>query len=181
MNFTKEEKKFLLQTARRTLEEYFKTGKELKFKIDNEKFLEKRGVFVTLYKNDQLRGCIGYIEPVEKLITAVINNAISAAVHDERFSSVTENELSDLEIEISVLTVPEKVSLEDIKEGDGVVLKKGIHKSTYLPQVWEEVPDKEVFLGSLCQKAGLTADCWISEDVEFLKYNVEVFSEKEIK
>lgn len=182
MNFTEEEKKFLLQTARKTLQIFFKQGEKYEPKTDNRKFLEKRGVFVTLHaKSGELRGCVGYIEPVEELLSAVAENALAAAIHDDRFPPVREEELDDLEIEISVLSAPQRVEAEKIKQGDGVVLKKGLNKSTYLPQVWEQIQDKEIFLSSLCQKASLSADCWQDEETELYRYGVEVFSEKKFK
>lgn len=176
--FTLEEKQFLLDTARSAIRKYLVKGEELSVKTENPKFLEKRGVFVTLDKDKELRGCIGYIEPVETLIEAVAKNAVSAAVNDSRFYPVTINELDEIKIEISVLTAPKKTTIDDIKTDiDGVVLEKGTNKATYLPQVWEDFTDKNAFFSSLCQKAGLEADCYKQKDIEFYKYQVEKFSE----
>ena len=155
-----------------------------------EKFLQKRGCFVTLTKgkNHALRGCIGYIYPEKNLYLAVIENALSAAIHDMRFSPVTKDELSDIEIEISVLTVPEKLAfgspeelLSIIRPGiDGVYLFFGSKRSTYLPQVWEKLPDKKEFFSSLCMKGGAPSDCWKRKEVEIFTYQAEYFSESEL-
>src|SRR3989344_5682890 len=155
------EKKELLRVARTTIEMYLKEGKTYQPKTDNPKFLEKRGVFVTLNKNGQLRGCVGYIEPIKPLIEAVADNVISAAVHDNRFLPVDQSEVRDLEIEISVLTVPQADTLANIiKNKSGVVLQKGNRGATYLPQVWEDLPDADQFFSSLCLKGGLAVDCY---------------------
>lgn len=130
--------------------------------------LKRFGCFVTLTKNDQLRGCVGYIEGVEPLYTAVIENACNAGLYDSRFTPVCTEELKDICIEISVLTPPvpvvfnnEKELLQQLVPGeDGIVLEKGYRKSTFLPQVWEQIPDKTAFLGHLSLKAGLPSDGW---------------------
>lgn len=184
---TKQEQNFLLKAARETLETYLKTGKMPE--IDKNKLtptLKKiQGCFTTLNKNNNLRGCIGHILPQEELYKCVIDNVINAAVNDRRFSPVKYEELKDIEIEISVLSVPEKLEFssgEDLKnklrpEIDGVVLKKGFKQSTYLPQVWEQIHDKEQFLSSLCKKGGLSSDCWQDTTTEVLTYQAFVFSE----
>jgi len=142
------------------------------------KLKEKRGVFVTLHKKNKLRGCIGYIEAVEEIYKAVQANALSAAFNDPRFNPLEKNELADCEIEISILTVPEKTSLEKIKANiDGVILKQDNNQATYLPQVWEDINSSAEFYGSLCMKAGLQADCYTDPETEFYKYQAEVFSE----
>lgn len=150
---------------------------ELKdWKFDEPEFKEKRGVFVTLEIEDSLRGCIGNIDPVYPLWEAVQRNAHEAAFRDPRFPALTEEEFEMIDIEISVLTVPEQTSIEDIQPGiDGVVLKQGPFGATYLPQVWEDIPNKAEFLSSLCLKGGMDADAWQSEDIEVYTYQVEKF------
>ena len=150
---------------------------ELKdWKFDEPDFKEKRGVFVTLEIEGQLRGCIGNIEPVYPLWEAVQKNSLEAAFRDPRFSPLTEDEFEMLDIEISVLTKPEPASIDDIRPGiDGVVLKQGPFGSTYLPQVWEDIPDKEQFLSSLCLKGGMEEDAWKSSEVDVYTYQVEKF------
>ncbi|MFH0867882.1 MAG: AmmeMemoRadiSam system protein B [Candidatus Woesearchaeota archaeon] len=185
---TKQEQNFLLKLARDTIEHYLKTGKQPS--VDKTKLtpaLKKiQGCFVTLNKNHDLRGCIGHIFPQEELYKCVIDNSISAAVSDPRFNPVESNELKDIKIEISVLTVPKELKFssgEDLKNKlrpmtDGVVLKQGFQQSTYLPQVWEQLPDKEEFLTSLCIKGGMNPNCWQDTKTEVSTYQAFVFEEE---
>jgi AmmeMemoRadiSam system protein A len=144
--------------------------------FDDPEYQEKRGVFVTLEIEGKLRGCIGNIEPVYPLWEAVQRNAHEAAFRDPRFSALTADEFEMIDIEISVLTVPKPASIDDIRSGiDGVILKQGPFASTYLPQVWEDIPDKTEFLSSLCLKGGMDADAWQGDDVEVYVYRVEKF------
>lgn len=180
-NYSNEDKKYLLSLARNTIDYALKNNGKL-MKVDENKIpknlKEKKGVFVTLNKYDVLRGCIGYIEAIEKLYKAVQLNAISAAFEDTRFSPLSQDELNDIKIEISVLTVPQKVKFDEIrKDIDGVVLKNGKYGATYLPQVWESVTDTQEFFGSLCQKAGLEWNCYKNNDTKFFTYQAEVFNE----
>ncbi len=178
-NYSTEEMAYLLKLARDTIQYAFENnGKIMPLENIPEKFKEKRGVFVTLHKQGKLRGCIGYIQPIEKLYQAVQNNVLSAALNDPRFNPLEKNELIDCEIEISVLSVPEKTTLNEIQENiDGVILKQGLNQATYLPQVWEDINGPAEFYGSLCIKAGLQADCYTDEETEFYKYQAEVFHE----
>lgn len=179
-------KKYLLQVARNTIAGELGLKTEIIEEIDDPILNEKRGVFVTLEIEGQLRGCIGNIMPVYPLEKAVKQNAISAAFGDPRFSEVSREEFNEIEIEISVLTVPKKLEYKDAEDllkklkqmEDGVVLKKGYYEATYLPQVWEKVADKEDFLSSLCMKAGMNMNEWRKGDVEVLIYNVEMFKEE---
>jgi AmmeMemoRadiSam system protein B/AmmeMemoRadiSam system protein A len=185
---TEGEKETILNIARKTLESIY-NGEEVSIaSYEITPNLKKvQGCFTTLNKNGNLRGCIGHILPQEELYKCVIDNIINAALHDSRFNPVTNDELKDIEIEISVLSVPERLSFksgEDLKDKlrpniDGVVLKKGWHQSTYLPQVWEQLPDKELFLSNLCIKGGMTLDCWKDTKTEVYTYQAYVFSESE--
>ncbi|MBU1131383.1 AmmeMemoRadiSam system protein B [Patescibacteria group bacterium] len=178
------EKNYLLNLARQTLNHYYDTGEKLTV---NESQIPPRlkveqGVFVTLEKNKQLRGCIGYIEPVKSIYQSVIDNAISAAVNDHRFQPVTKDELNDIEIEISVLSVPQLLAVPALDRltalrplTDGVVLREGQRSSTYLPQVWEDLKDPEDFLQSLCQKGGWPSTCWKDDEVQLYTYQADVF------
>lgn len=183
-----EDQKFLLELARKTLQAQLGDGEmqppdETKL---SPALLKEQGCFVTLNEKGNLRGCIGHIVPQEALYKCVIDNAVNAALHDSRFTPVQENELKDIAIEISVLTVPEKLefsSADDLKNKlvplrDGVVLKSGWHGATFLPQVWEEIPDKEEFLANLCQKGGASRDCWKDTSTEVYTYHAQVFAEK---
>ncbi|MFH0813187.1 MAG: AmmeMemoRadiSam system protein A [Pseudomonadota bacterium] len=186
-SLTSDEKQYLLTLARKTLEQYLKGGAPTGVPGNLYPNLqEKRGCFVTLMEHGELRGCIGYIEPIKPLCDCVIENAINAAVRDTRFPALMSmEELGSISIEISVLTVPEKVVLQNPAEfldhlvpgRDGVILKQGWHQATYLPQVWEHFPDKEDFLNSLCQKGGMPIGCWKDEGTEIYLYRAEVFHE----
>jgi len=139
-----------------------------------------RAVFVTLKKNERLRGCIGDIFPQRPLYQSVIINAINAGVNDRRFMPVTEAECDDITIEISALTAPEPVSSpNEIRVGiDGVVLNKDGHSAVYLPQVAPEQGwDVNQMLAHLSLKAGLPADAW-KEGASFLVFQADVFGEE---
>ena len=150
-----------------------------------EKLKEKRACFVTLTIEGDLRGCIGHILPQEALYKAVIDNARSAALHDPRFRPVGPSELARIHVEISVLTVPAPLKFRSPEEllaklrphVDGVVLQVGRGQATYLPQVWEQLPEKESFMSHLAEKAGLAADAWRSPAATVLVYQVEAFEE----
>ncbi len=188
--FSRDERKSLLDLARRTIKEVV-TNQRLP-ETDpsglSSRLTDKRACFVTLKENGELRGCIGHIYPVEPLYQSVIHNARAAAVEDTRFSPVRRNELDNIEIEISVLTVPQPLdfdSPEDLLRKlrphvDGVVLLLGRRRPTYLPQVWEQIPDKEAFLNNLSQKGGMPAKAWRSPGTGVLTYQVEAFKESEM-
>jgi MEMO1 family protein len=177
--YSQSERDYLLKLARDTINYAFENnGKLMPVQDIPNKLKEKRGVFVTLHKEGKLRGCIGYIEAVEEIYKAVQSNALSAAFNDPRFNPLAEEELSDCEIEVSVLTVPQKTELTKIKENvDGVILRQGNNQATYLPQVWKDISGPAEFYGSLCIKAGLQADCYTDPETEFYKYQAEVFNE----
>jgi AmmeMemoRadiSam system protein A len=189
-SLTREERNFLLELARKTIEEVVTSGKmpEIDASGLSSTMTELKGCFVTLKKKGQLRGCIGHILPREPLYRAVMDNAVNAAVRDPRFPPVEPKELALLEIEISVLTVPRPLdfkSPDDLlnklrPDVDGVVLQIGRRQSTFLPQVWEQLPDKESFLAHLSHKAGLPASAWKRPGTEVLTYQVEPFKESEM-
>jgi AmmeMemoRadiSam system protein A len=146
---------------------------------------EKRGVFVTLQKKGRLRGCIGNIEPGKPVLEGIRENALHAAFDDTRFAPVTPEELGDLEIEVSLLTVPEKLDHSDSSDlldqiipfRHGVIVEKGFHRATFLPQVWEQLPDPTSFLTQLCLKARLDPDAWHTRDLAVFIYEVQSFTE----
>jgi hypothetical protein len=176
--YTKEEKTELLKIARDAIISYLEDDKVYEPKTNNPKFMENRGVFVTLNKNGKLRGCIGYIQPIKPLAEAVSDNAISAAVEDNRFLPLDKSELEEIEIEISVLTVPKDDTIEEIiKYKKGVVLSKGNRGATYLPQVWEGLSDPDQFFQSLCLKGGLSSNCYKDTDTQIMSYEAVVFGE----
>ncbi len=148
-------------------------------------FTQPRATFVTLYLGGRLRGCMGSLEPKESLWDSIRSNALNAALRDPRFPKLTPGELSQVLIEVSILTRPEKLEfsgpkdlLSQIDPGiDGVILKKGWARATYLPQVWDQIPDKRSFLSHLCQKAGLSPREWETGQVEVFTYQVQHFEE----
>jgi MEMO1 family protein len=186
--FSAAERKALLDLARKTVTAAVtnKPLPALDAKTLPEKFRPARGCFVTLNKKGQLRGCVGYIFPYKPLGQAVIDNAVNAALRDTRFKPVAPEELKDIEIEISILTVPAELKFSSPKDllaklrpnVDGVVLKfaQG-RQSTYLPQVWGQIPGKEQFLSSLSVKAGMPKDAWTQPGLTVLTYQAEVFHE----
>lgn len=143
------------------------------------------GTFVTLKINHRLRGCIGNLSADASLAAGVRDNALNAAFHDPRFSPLTAAELDTLQIEVSVLSEPLRLDYTDaddllsrLKPGiDGVILKKGHASATFLPQVWEQLPQPDAFLSNLCMKAGLPADRWRQGDLTVLVYQVQYFHE----
>ncbi|VVB75291.1 Uncharacterised protein [Candidatus Tiddalikarchaeum anstoanum] len=142
--------------------------------LPKDNFLkEKKGVFVTLTMKGELRGCIGLPFPVKPLGEAVIEAAESAAYADPRFPPISEDEKKDLVTEVSVLSTPVPVKLEDIKKGDGVILEYGFRNALFLPQVWEELPGKQLFLEQLSIKAGLNPDDY--KKANFKKFSVQAF------
>jgi hypothetical protein len=159
-----------------------------KSQIDlNQSFLEiKQGLFVTLHKNGALRGCIGVIEAVEPLKTGVAETARLAAFKDSRFAPLARDEFDQVDLEISLLSPPEKFEYSKAKEliqrlvpfKDGVIIKKGSNQATFLPQVWEQLPDTASFLSQLCIKAGLDADEWTKGSLTVHTYRVHLFCEK---
>lgn len=149
---------------------------------------EKRGCFVTLHKRGSLRGCIGTIEPTTSLISSVEENAINAAFCDPRFSPLERDEIDAINIEISVLTVPRAIRFrdcEDLKKQiipgiHGVILSQGYRRSTFLPQVWEQLPKIEDFMEHLCLKGGMPRSAWQEPHTLVEVYEAEYFSEKQL-
>lgn len=184
--YSKEEKIELLRIARNTIRNYLEHKKEDSAKeVDNEKYLQKRGVFVTLHIEGNLRGCIGYPLPNERLINAVMDKAISAAFQDPRFPPLSKNELDSIDLEISVLTVPREIKeLSEIQVGrDGIIISKGFFKGLFLPQVpVEQNWNLEQYISHGCLKAGLSADEWKKKKsgIEIQTFQAEVFGEKEL-
>ncbi|TET81403.1 MAG: AmmeMemoRadiSam system protein A [Anaerolineales bacterium] len=141
--------------------------------------------FITLTKDGQLRGCIGTLQKQFPLAEDVRQHAIDAALHDYRFASVQPEEVDQIEIEVSVLTTPQPLEYsqpEDLPhllrpDVDGVILIQGAHRATFLPQVWSKVPDAEIFLDMLCEKALLPRGEWRQVCLEILTYQVECFHE----
>ena len=182
------QQKYLVDLARKTLEGFY----EKDFPEPDEKTLDPRlpvpqACFVTLKKEGRLRGCIGNFLPESPLYKAVISNALSAALKDHRFGPVRRDEVKDITIEISLLSPIKELefsSPDDLLKKlrpniDGAILIQGRRRSTFLPQVWEQLPKKEIFLKRLCLKAGLASQAWKSADTVILTYTVQAFAEEE--
>ncbi len=175
-----DQQKLLLSFAREAIHHHLTTGKTIKKKTTDPELAEKRGAFVTLKVNDQLRGCIGFPLPYKPLWETIRDAAIAAATQDYRFQPLSLEELPKTKIEISVLTLPETV--RDVKEiivgKHGIIISKGSYKGLLLPQVpleWKW--DRETYLSQGCLKAGLDEDEW-KKDVHIERFSAQVFSEK---
>lgn len=149
--------------------------------------LSEPGVcFVTLTRNGMLRGCIGALEAYQPLAEDVREHAIAAALSDYRFPPVREDELSEVKIEISRLTQPYRLAYQSPEELlaalrphiDGVTLIDGPRRATFLPQVWEKLPEKEQFLQHLCQKMGARPNLWREKPLQVQIYQVQEFHEE---
>jgi MEMO1 family protein len=165
-NFSESEVTLMEDIAKNSVELFVKEGKKYK-PIEYPASFDKRlACFVTLNYKGNLKGCIGTIEPVSTLCESIVDNAISAASRDHRFSPVTERELGSLSYEVSVLSEPEAfepVSADDLLKSikdKGVIIKKDFRSAVFLPQVWEHFDSAEDFLTNLCLKAGLSRYEW---------------------
>lgn len=179
---------FLVRTARKAIEAYVRSSDTYEPKDCPGEFMEKSGVFTTihLHKGHELRGCIGYAEPVLPLMEALLGSAVSAT-QDPRFPPLSEKELGEIVVEVSVLTKPELIKVNDPREypekmkigRDGLVIERGVQKGLLLPQVPVECKwDAEEFLHHLCMKAGLPSDAWLGEGVKIYSFRSEIFTEK---
>ena len=182
-----QEKAILLSLARRSIE--LAVNRHPLPQLNLEEYtplLRENGAsFVTLMISEQLRGCIGALEPYQPLVQDVCEHAAAAALEDYRFSPVTPAEVPLIEIEISHLTPPQHLEYENPQDlvnrlrpkVDGVVLRDEFRRSTFLPQVWEQLPGPEEFLNHLCLKAGLPSEAWKNSELEVLTYQVQYFEE----
>jgi AmmeMemoRadiSam system protein A len=179
----KEDGKELIKLAKEAIQSYFKQESLSISEAVKKRFSEKKGVFVTLKKGRQLRGCIGYIEPMFPLYEAVANAAKHAAFGDPRFPSLTEGELKDISFEISVLSSPKQITGDipkQIKIGKhGLIIEKGNYSGLLLPQVFTEfsVNDAESALEMTCEKAGLPAGSWQEKDAKVYIFECQIFTE----
>ncbi|GJQ60380.1 MAG: AmmeMemoRadiSam system protein B [Candidatus Scalindua sp. AMX11] len=184
---SKPEQETLLKVARETLDTYVRERRlpdleSEKHKI-TQKLNEKRGVFVTLNKNGNLRGCIGHIIPRKPLILAVMDNTVNSSTNDVRFGQVNEDELEEIEIDISVLSAIKKIDTPEnfIPGKHGIIIRKLGASAVFLPQVaTEQGWNREDTLCHLCKKAGLPSFAWQEDDMEFFVFSAEVFHENRI-
>ena len=182
---TKNKGTILLSLARTAITERLGVSQQTDICTDFGWLYETGACFVTLQKEGSLRGCIGSIEAHRPLLEDLRTNAVSAAFHDPRFPPLDESELEAVDIEVSLLTPLQPLPVSSEADAvaklepfrDGVVLKYDAHRGTFLPQVWEQLPQPEQFLVHLKQKAGLSADFW-HENVELFRYTVEKYAER---
>ena len=188
---TPDQGRTLVELARFTLMERFNRRlpdsqkADLEARLEDDTLQVHSGTFVTLKIGGQLRGCIGNLVGYESIVDGIRSNTVNAAFHDPRFRRLTSKELDRITIEVSVLTLPQPLEysgseglVAKLRPGiDGVTIRKGAAGSTFLPQVWEQLPDPETFLSHLCMKAGLAADAWHHGDLEIETYQVQYFEE----
>jgi AmmeMemoRadiSam system protein A len=184
---TLEDRQFLLREARQALEVGVRGGTLPP--LDQASLslpLRTNGAaFVTLTENGQLRGCIGALEAYQPLVEDVREHAIAAALSDYRFPPVQVAELPHIHIEVSRLTPPVRLEYDSpddlvarLRPGrDGVILRDGPRRATFLPQVWEQLSDVNDFLGHLCMKMGAASDLWRYKHLDVQTYQVEEFHE----
>jgi AmmeMemoRadiSam system protein A len=188
--FSKHQGQLLIRLARQTIgnklgqsqSERSETANQLKGDI----FEAHRASFVTLTVEGQLRGCIGSLAAVESVAANVKKNALNAAFHDPRFPPLSGDEFDKVSIDISILSEPVELAYGDandllakLRPGiDGVIIRKDTASATFLPQVWEQLPKPQDFLGHLCMKAGLSSQAWRAGDLEVQTYLVQHFEEE---
>jgi len=186
------EGKFLVNLARNAVLKKITVGDTIKPPLNSsKKFFERAGVFVTLNTikngNKKLRGCIGYPYPTHILVEAIIDSAINAAIHDPRFLPLTITEINTVVFEVSVLTPPKIIEINDQKEvakkitigKDGLIVERGPYKGLLLPQVpieWGWNPEE--FVSQCCIKAGLLSDSWKSKQTKIYTFQAIIFEEK---
>jgi uncharacterized protein len=185
MSLNKQQQHQLLTLAKNSILHGLQSTQPLPINLNDfsPELREKRATFVTLEKQHHLRGCIGRLEAVRPLAEDIAENAFAAAFNDPRFPPITAHELNDLEIHLSILSTPESMSftseqdlLTQLQPGiDGVILKEGHLQATFLPSVWEQLPEPEQFLRKLKQKTGITPDYW-SNTIQVYRYQTEAIS-----
>ncbi|MGR9013138.1 MAG: AmmeMemoRadiSam system protein A [Gammaproteobacteria bacterium] len=183
MSLNKENQQRLLDLAKSSIQHGLKTGGPIKIDLSDypQELAEPRATFVTLEINNQLRGCIGMLEAVRPLAEDIAENAYSAAFKDPRFPPLEAHELDKLAVHLSILTPAEPVTfsseqdlIAQLQPGiDGLILEEGRRRGTFLPSVWESLPEPEQFLRHLKQKAGLPLDYW-STNIRIYRYQAEI-------
>jgi AmmeMemoRadiSam system protein A len=181
----------LLSLARQTIEERLGVPPSSPIQpgiLHDPALNRKQAVFVTLIKSGQLRGCVGSLTAEDTIIVGLKKNSINAAFHDSRFPPLDREELNNLKIEISLLSEPQPLAYKNDKELinklrpaiDGVIIKANNGAgATFLPQVWDQLPNPVVFLNHLCQKAGLAESVWQTGQLDIRIYQVQKLTENE--
>jgi len=185
---TLEEQQTLLRMAREAMEHSVRGKKlpSLDYSTLSSHLREQGASFVTLTIRGQLRGCIGAIEAYQPLAEDVREHAIAAALEDPRFPPVREDELSRIQVEVSRLTRPIQLEYKDAEDllakirphVDGVILKDEYRRATFLPQVWEKIPNPVEFMNNLCYKMGVNENHWRNKHLDVFTYQVEEFHEQ---
>jgi uncharacterized protein (TIGR00296 family) len=193
-NFTLEDGELLIKFARENIEYFLKNDRKIPVTEEiKEKFMDKYGAFVTLNTrgviDNSLRGCIGYIEPIYSLFEAIHRVSISSAIEDPRFPSVTLEEMENIVIELSILTPPKLIDVNDPEEyvnkivigRDGLIAERGMRRGLLLPQVpvdhgrnWEV----KTFLSHTCSKAYLDPDAWKDLKTKIFSFQAILFEEE---
>jgi AmmeMemoRadiSam system protein A len=174
------QKKALLALARQTVAQGAAGQQPQALLLDDPVLNLPAAVFVTLTEAGQLRGCVGTTEPRATLRDAVASSAFSAGFEDQRFSPVAKDEVAKLHFEISILSSARRVSSAEsiVPKKHGVIVSQGRNLGLFLPQVWEQIPDKVAFLSELCQeKAQLPRDCWKDPKTRLAVFTVSAFEE----
>ncbi len=174
----------LLQLARASLHAALGQPLAVSAAIDHPQLVQPGATFVTLTQSGELRGCIGSLEAWRPLLQDVQANAVAAALRDPRFAPLTPEELGATRVEVSLLSAPQPLGFTDAADAlaqlrpgiDGVILEDRGRRATFLPQVWEQLPQAEVFMAHLKRKAGLPADYW-SESLHLSRYTVQKWQE----
>lgn len=191
MSLNNEDRQTLLRVAKQAIEYGLQTGGRKRLSMEPNEFSqtlqENRATFVTLEMDGELRGCIGTLEAHQPLVCDVAYNAHAAAFSDPRFYPLSEKEYPRLDIHISILSPAEPMQfasendlLAQLQPGiDGLILQDGINKGTFLPSVWESLPDAKQFFAHLKRKAGLPMDYW-SDSLQVYRYTTESFGEKDV-
>ncbi len=182
---TLDEGKMAVRLARDALTGYIEKKVQIEPKGLPPVFDEKRGVFVTIHKDGELRGCIGYPQPILPLGRAIVDSAVNACSRDPRFPCVRQSELKNIEVEVTILTTPEPYDVpksqlpEVVRIGkDGLIVSRGMHSGLLLPQVAPEWGfDPIEFLGQTSLKAGLPPDAWLDEETEVQHFEAQIFAE----
>lgn len=180
MSLTEADKKVLIQAARDSIRTHLKGATPSPPAQLAPVLREPRGVFVSLHRQGRLRGCIGYLEAVKPLLPAVQEMAVAAAFHDPRFSPLREEELADLDVEISVLTPMQRINkAEEIEVGKhGLYIERGPSRGLLLPQVATQYRwDRTTFLEQTCAKAGLPTQAWKEPETRIFVFTADIFSE----
>lgn len=184
--FTHTEKNWLLNLARQTLQAAVNQRSLPGLESAPPKLLQPGAAFVTLSLRGALRGCVGSLEAYRPLAEDVREHTLDAALYDYRFAALSPAEEPQARIEISVLTPPQPLTyasprelLQQLRPGvDGVTLRDGARRATFLPQVWQQLPQPRLFLQHLCEKMGVAGSTWESKPLQVFVYQVEAFEEE---